>query len=109
MAEIKTIQLKIDGSSGSAFIEEKMSLLLESLFETFKKKQASYGKGNIAKFGEKGVFIRMNDKMERLFNMVWKDKPNPLKDESVDDTYLDLADYALISLLVRHGEWDKIV
>ena len=102
------VMLIVDGKSGSKMLEGEMAKLLVNLFETFKSKQASYGKGNIEKFGERGVYIRMNDKMERLFNMVWLAKENPLLDESIDDTYIDLADYALIALLVRHGVWDKI-
>ena len=108
MADEKIIELKIDGTSGSEMLEEAMAKNLEVLFETFKKKQASYGKGNIAKFGEKGVLIRINDKFERLVNLIWKDKPNPLQDETIEDTYMDLADYCLIALLVRSGIWDKI-
>ena len=99
------ITLKLDGVSGNPNLEQEMAKLLEGLFETFKKKQASYGCGNIADFGEKGVLIRMNDKMKRLINLVWHDKQNPLKDETVEDTYLDLADYALIALIVRRGNW----
>lgn len=103
-----TFSLDCDGTSGSEMLEQEMAKLLVKMFNTFKKKQASYGKGNIAKFGEKGVYIRMNDKMERLYNLVWLGKANPLQDESVDDTYEDLADYAFIAMLVRHGIWDKI-
>ena len=108
MAETKRYELIVNGSSGSELIETEMAALLLTLFEVFKKKQASYGKGNISKFGERGVFIRMHDKMERLYNMVWYGKDNPLNDETVDDTYMDLADYALIALLVRSGAWDRI-
>ena len=102
------IFLTIDGTSGSKMLEYEMANLLQRMFDIFKKKQASYGKHNIAKFGEKGVHIRMNDKMERLYNLVWIGKKNPLEDESIDDTYMDIADYAFIAMLVRHGVWDKI-
>ena len=105
---IKTVDLEIDGSSGSVFIEEEMAKLMREVFETFKKKQANYGKGNIAKFGERGVLIRCNDKIERLINLVWDEKPNALADEGIEDTWEDLADYGLIALLVRRGVWDKI-
>lgn len=108
MAEATEFKLKVDGSSGSEFIEENMAKLLVDLFETFKKKQACYGKGNIAKFGEVGVLIRANDKIERLYNLVFKQVNNALPDETIADTWLDLADYALIALLVRSGIWEKI-
>jgi hypothetical protein len=98
-------QLCCDGSSGNLDLEEAMADVMVKVFETFKKKQASYGSGNISSFGEFGVLVRMNDKMERLKNLVAKNKDNPLQDETIDDTYLDLADYALIAVLVRHGLW----
>jgi hypothetical protein len=102
---LHTELLAVDGSSGNPELEKHMAELLVDLFETFKKKQKSYGCDNIAEFGERGVFIRMNDKMKRLKNLVWEGKKDPLQDETVDDTYIDLADYSLISILVRRGLW----
>jgi len=100
--------LKIDGTSGNIELETQFATLLVEQFETFKKKQASYGSGNIAAFGEKGVLIRSNDKLQRLINLVWKDKDNPLKDESIDDTWSDLSIYATIARLVRVGRWPNV-
>lgn len=79
---------------------EKM-LRLVTLFD---KKQADYGKGNISKFGEKGVLVRVNDKVERLINLLWNNRsPNF---ESVQDTWDDLAVYGVIGGLCHTGEWD---
>lgn len=97
--------LKCDGTSGNVNLEHAMAHNMIKMFEIFKKKQASYGCGNISEFGEKGVIIRMNDKMKRLIKLVWFDQPNPLADESIEDTYFDMADYALIALLVKEGKW----
>jgi hypothetical protein len=99
------VRLDCDGTSGNLKLEKVMAELMLEVFNTFKKKQASYGSGNISSFGELGVLVRMNDKMERLKNLVIKNKDNPLKDETVEDTYLDLADYSLIAMLVRRGLW----
>ena len=101
-------ELKIDGLSGSVTIEKDMAVLMVNLFEIFKKKQACYGKGNIAKFGELGVLVRANDKIERLINLIYKNTENKLPEETINDTWLDLADYALIALLVRSGAWKRI-
>lgn len=99
--------LKIDGASGNKDLEIAMAINLAQVFDTFKKKQASYGSGNIAKFGEKGVIIRMNDKMERLVHLVYNEEPNPLDDETIEDTYIDMADYALIAIVCREGQWPE--
>lgn len=69
---------------------------------TLDMKQRDYGSGNISSFGEFGVLVRMNDKMERLKNLLKMELP---KNESVEDSYLDLANYAIIAVLVRRGIW----
>ncbi len=66
-------------------------------------KQRDYGSANISAFGEKGLVVRMNDKVERLKNLVWKDK-NP-EHEKVEDTWVDIANYGVIGLLCHRKEW----
>src|SRR3990167_63318 len=99
------MELKIDGISGSPELESAMANQLISLFQRFKKKQVSYVAGNISAFGEKGVIIRMHDKLERIVKIAYRGDPNPLDDETIEDTYYDIADYAMIALLVREGLW----
>ena len=65
-------------------------------------KQLDYGSNNISAFGEFGVLVRLNDKMERLKNL---NKMPSVKNESIDDTYLDIANYAVISLMIRRNLW----
>ena len=74
------------------------------LIKLFVKKQHDYGPGNIAEFGEVGVLVRLNDKMERLKNLVL----NGLEasNESIEDTLDDIASYAIIMRIVRAGKWD---
>lgn len=100
-------ELKTDGVSGSLELEHHMAEKLCKVFEIFKQKQASYGAENISDFGEKGVIIRMNDKMKRIVKIAYRGEPNPLDDETIEDTYYDIADYAMIAILVREGLWPK--
>jgi len=102
------ICLAIDGTSGDRDLEREMALLLARLFELFKAKQSSYGPGNIAAFGERGCLMRANDKIQRLITLVWNGRENRLRDETIDDTWLDLADYALIAFLCRTGKWPGV-
>jgi len=67
-------------------------------------KQQDYGHGNILAFGEFGVLVRANDKMERLKNLLVK-KQEP-SNESVEDTWRDLANYAIIALMLRRKTQD---
>lgn len=67
------------------------------------RKQKDYGSSNISDCGEVGLIVRSNDKMARLKNLVLKAKsPN---NESIDDSWQDLANYAVIAQLVRKGVW----
>lgn len=85
-------------------------------YELFAQKQMAYGKGNIMLGGDigvdedrvaaiRGITIRLNDKMQRLLNLVLKGIANPLKNESVSDTFMDMSIYGIISLIVDRGEW----
>lgn len=98
--------LLVDGSSGNSELEKEMVTLMTRAFELFKRKQASYGSENIAEFGEKGVLIRVHDKIKRLVRLVWHSVKNPL-DETINDTWMDIAVYALIAVLVREGKWPE--
>ena len=69
---------------------------------TLDRKQRDYGSQNITSFAEFGVLVRMNDKMERLKHL--NKMPNP-KNESIDDSYLDISNYGIIAILLRRGIW----
>jgi hypothetical protein len=68
-------------------------------------KQKDYGPANIAGFGEIGVLIRLNDKFQRLKNLLTSGK-SP-KNESVEDTWIDLLNYSVIGLAVHRGWWSE--
>ena len=61
--------------------------------------------GNIAKFLEDGVVVRLYDKVERLTTLLRK-KENP-NWETVDDTWMDAGVYGFIGLICRRGEWKE--
>ena len=50
---------------------------------------------------EKGILVRMSDKMTRIGNLL--DKESSVVEESIEDTLLDLANYSYI-LLARINE-----
>lgn len=72
----------------------------------FDHKQQRYGCGNIAAFGEHGVLVRSHDKMARLINLT-RTGQEPA-DETKDDTWGDLATYAIIALMCRWGWWPGV-
>jgi len=74
------------------------------LFDT---KQMDYGSDNITSNGELGCAIRLQDKVSRMKNYLISSLHGGIKleHESMEDTYLDSANYCLIALLLRRGKW----
>lgn len=71
-------------------------------------KQLDYGPGNInnAHGGPiNGLLVRIGDKFERLKNL-FKTGKRP-QHESIEDSFKDLANYAVIGLLLQRGKWPK--
>ena len=86
-------------------------------YETFCKKQRNYGPGNISvgtqletkedvKLSLTGLWFRMNDKVQRLKQLVVFGQPDEVG-ESLQDTYADLSVYGIIAQLVQNGKWSK--
>tara|TARA_R110002012_G_scaffold118703_2_gene267663 strand:+ start:442 stop:804 length:363 start_codon:yes stop_codon:yes gene_type:complete len=96
---------------------KSFEVITEDMFELFKKKQADYGPTNIG-MGSRtvetdqdvqksmiGLAVRMNDKIQRLMNLVL-DRKEP-NNESVDDTLIDIANYAVMAKIVIDKDWGK--
>lgn len=64
------------------------------------KKNRDYGDNNIVDLGPKGLFPRIYDKIMRLKTLLWENKLQNVKDETIRDTILDLRNYAQILLAV---------
>jgi hypothetical protein len=92
--------LELQEPLSAEFLEEVFTCVM-----LFDKKQSDYGPGNIAKFGDYGVLVRMSDKIERLANLYKKNKQKGRVKESVEDTLRDIANYAIITILWRNGKW----
>ena len=84
-----------------------VDVILNELRSIMMRKQEDYGPLNIALApggAMNGLRVRMYDKLARLNNLVDKDAtPNF---ESIEDTLIDLANYAIIGLLVQRGQWE---
>ena len=76
--------------------------LLDEMLETYKKKNADYGnsfKQTHLQFGEIAGLVRISDKVNRLVSLS-KKTPDSQNYESKRDTYMDLANYCLMQVLV---------
>ena len=85
-------------------------------WELFCKKQKDYGPKNISvgtnleteedvKLALTGLWFRMNDKMQR-FQQIVMNSQEP-ENESLMDTFMDLANYSLMAQLVKEKVWGK--
>ena len=87
------------------------------MYRTHLAKNADYSPANILATGEIGIVTRLWDKTARLMNLTGiKFKsivhegvfpPSRPKNESINDTYSDLAVYAVIGKLLRTNRWGK--
>ena len=70
------------------------------------KKHKDYGPKNISESPGgplNGLRVRMHDKLARINNLY--DSGATPENESLRDSFLDMANYAIIALLVLDGEW----
>jgi len=88
------------------FLEDAFSTVTCKMMETFVKKNKDYGKGNILDTGELGIIFRINDKIRRLQNLTQNAKEP--ENESINETWLDIAVYAVIAILLRKGWFEKL-
>ena len=91
--------------------------ILNEQYELFCKKQLNYGPSNISlgtllqteddvKFSLSGLFFRMNDKIQRIKQLVVLGKPDTVG-ETVDDTFQDLRVYGIIAQIAKRKKWGK--
>lgn len=83
--------------------------LLSEMYETYEKKNADYGdsfKKTHLQFGEIAGLTRISDKVNRLISLSEKDD-NGAYFESKRDTYMDLANYCLMQVLIIEEVGEK--
>jgi hypothetical protein len=96
---------------------EEFKNILDEMYITFCKKQRNYGPGNISvgtsletkedvKLSLTGLWFRINDKVQRLKQLVVLGQPDEVGD-SIQDTYEDLSVYGIIAQIVQRGKWSK--
>ena len=87
-------------------------------YELFLHKQHDYGPGNISvgtqlitkeevHLSLTGLWFRMNDKIQRLKNLLMSGRKNAVKGETVEDAYLDVSNYGIMATIVGRDKWGK--
>ena len=110
-------------------IVERMELEWPEMTEEFKKiqreqyvlflhKQHDYGPGNISvgtqlqtedevHLSLTGLWFRMNDKIQRLKNLLMNKRESAVEGEPMEDAYLDVSNYGIIATILSRGKWGK--
>ena len=92
--------------------------LQEEQYKLFLHKQHDYGPGNISvgtmlqtpeevKLSLTGLWFRMNDKLQRVKTLLMHGRESAVKDEPLEDAYLDVSNYGIMATIVKNGKWGK--
>lgn len=105
-------EMYLDGS-----FEAEFQKIFTEAFSLLVSKQRRYGNSNIDQLGLHGVISRISfDKVSRALKFLngrvvnGKVELEPMDtetDESLEDTLLDIANYALIAVALKRGVWGK--
>jgi hypothetical protein len=89
------------------FKEEAKPFYSET-YQVLVKKQADYGPLNISRAPGgplNGLRVRMHDKLSRINHLI--DSGATPENESLRDSFLDLANYSVIAMMVLDDKWPK--
>lgn len=89
-------------------LEVNLSNTIKELSDLLLSKHKDYGPKNISQAPGgpiNGLRVRMHDKLARISNLV--DSGADPQHESLEDSFKDMANYAIIGLLVLRGQWDN--
>ena len=99
-------------------LSNEFQIILDEMYEMFARKHLDYGLNNIAlggdilnsendkKFSLTGLCIRLTDKISRLKNLLVNGR-SFVQGEGMEDTFIDIANYGIIGLLVGRDKWKK--
>ena len=99
-------------------LSKEFKKIQKEMYELFASKHMDYGLNNITLGGDiinskkdktfslTGLAIRLTDKISRLKNLLINGK-NFVEGEGMEDTFIDIANYGIIGLLVGRNKWKK--
>jgi hypothetical protein len=97
---------------------EEFRKIQREQYVLFLHKQHDYGPGNISvgtnlqskeeiKLSLTGLWFRMNDKLQRVKTLLLGEKKSVVKDEPLEDAYLDISNYGIMATIVSRDKWGK--
>ena len=97
---------------------EEFKKIQQEQYVLFLHKQHDYGPGNISvgtqlqtqdeiHLSLTGLWFRMNDKIQRLKNLLMNKRQSAVEGEPMEDAYLDVSNYGIMATIVSRGKWGK--
>ena len=99
-------------------LAKEFKKIQQEQYELFAGKMLDYGLGNIAlgstleeeedvQLSLTGIWLRCNDKINRLKNMLKRKGKSYVTDEPMIDSFIDISNYGIIAMLVIKNKWKK--
>ena len=121
-AENKLTYNEIIGSTVSDFektypeLSKEFQSIQQEQYELFAGKMMDYGLSNISLGSDlltkedktlslTGIWLRCNDKINRLKNLMKRDGKNYVDGEGMIDSFIDIANYGIIAMMVIRNKW----
>lgn len=97
-------------------LAEEFQAVQQEQYELFAAKMMDYGLSNISLGSDlstredrdlslTGIWLRCNDKINRLKNMLKRNGKNYVQGEAMIDSFIDISNYGIIAMLVLRGKW----
>ncbi len=97
-------------------LAEEFQAVQKEQYELFAAKMMDYGLSNISLGSDlstkedrdlslTGIWLRCNDKINRLKNMLKRKGKNYVQGEAMIDSFIDISNYGIIAMLVLRGKW----
>ena len=97
-------------------LAEEFQAVQKEQYELFAAKMMDYGLSNISLGSDlstkedrdlslTGIWLRCNDKINRLKNMLKRNGKNYVQGEAMIDSFIDISNYGIIAMMVLRGKW----
>ena len=97
----------VDGLELKTDMGREIVLVALDCIKLFDDKQQDYGSDNIAATRQIGIAGRLQDKVARMRHILMKAirGGDNINNESLEDTYKDVANYGMIGWILHKGKW----
>jgi len=97
-------------------LSKEFQAIQKEQYELFAAKMMDYGLSNISlgsnldtredrDLSLTGIWLRCNDKINRLKNMLKRNGKNYVQGEAMVDSFIDISNYGIIAMMVLRGKW----